>query len=97
MLISNHEYSDLGLPAFHSKYVFLSGTHERTGFFQVRANMGSNFKIVKKSGSFSALISKKTNKSGPVLGLILVFFTLKHHFTALFFPKKSGSKEQTAK
>ena len=71
----------------------LSGTHERTGFFQVRANMSSHFKIAKRSSSFSALFRKK--KSGPVPGIILLlFFTLKHHFSALFCPKKSGPKER---
>ena len=52
---------DLGLPL--KICIFYTLTHERTGFFQVRANMSSHFKIAKKSGSFSALFSQKKKRA----------------------------------
>ena len=38
----------IGRPGASAQMYILSGTHERTGFFQVRANMSSHFKIAKK-------------------------------------------------
>ena len=72
--ISRKLLADLGLPGAQNLHI-LSGTHEQTGFFQVRANMSSHFKIAKKSGSFSALFSKKKERTSPQAHFSF-FFTL---------------------
>ena len=54
---------------FFSKEHYLSGTRERTGVFQVWANMGSHFKNCHKKSA-----KKSRAKSGPVPRAFLALF-----------------------